>query len=100
MTIRLNKLLAQRGLGARAFNGVPGPFRDLANQFDLAGCPHPRRIVIDAERGDDALVLEQGHADKGGNLTRAERCPVLFAEPLIPFHVVDGDGLAALQRLA
>ena len=93
-------LLPQRRFGAGAFDGVPGPFGDVANELDLRGRPDARRDVIGAERRDHLSVLEQRHADERRDLPRPERRPVVVAEPRSVSHVVDDDGLAAPERLA
>ncbi len=56
--------------------------------------------MIGAERGNHLPVLEQRRADKRRDLPRPERRAVVIAEPLIRLHVVDNDGLAALEGLA
>ena len=76
-------LFPERGLGARALNGVPRPFGDLTNQLDLSRRPDARRLVTGAERGDHPPVFEQPHADKRADLSRPERRPVVGGEPLI-----------------
>ena len=93
-------LFPERRFGARPFDGVPGPFADLANQFDLPRGPDARRVVSGAEHGNGLPVFEQRHADHGRNLSRPERRPLFVAEPLIRPHVADHDGLAARERLA
>ena len=86
--------------GAGALDGVPGPLGDLANELDFPGRPHPRRVVIGAERGNHPAVFEQPQADKRRDLPRPECRPVVVAEPLIRLHVADDDHLAAQESLA
>ncbi len=85
--------------GAAAFDGVPGPVGDLANELDLSRRPHTRRIVIGAERGNQLPVFEQRRADKRRDLPRPERRSLVVAEAPIGLHVGDNDGLPALESL-
>ena len=93
-------LLAQRRFGAGALHRVPGPFADVANQFDLRRRPDARRDVIGAEGRDHPSAFEQRRPDERGDLPRQHLRPVAVAQAGIRLDIVDHDGLAAPERLA
>ena len=93
-------LLPQRRFGTGAVDGVPGPLGDVANELDLAGRPHARRVVIDAERGHHLPILEARHADQRRDVERPQPRAVGIAEPVIRLHIADDDGFAAPESLA
>src|SRR5215208_4734350 len=56
--------------------------------------------MIGTERGHHPSALEQHHADERRDLPRLQCRAVGVAQPRLCPHVVDDDGLAALERLA
>src|SRR5688572_25752293 len=81
----------ERGFGAGALYGIPGPLAHLLEERNLSGRPNARSCLMNAQAGYESPLLDQRHPDRSADLDRSKRRLLGFVDERVRTDVVDYD---------